>query len=36
LWSLRGALSEPVYFQVGVELFKSIISAVAVGVLPPL
>jgi hypothetical protein len=31
LWSLRGPASDPVYLQVGVEAFKSITSAVAVG-----
>src|SRR5205085_10073393 len=32
LWSLRPPVTiDPVYFQVGVELFRSIISAVAVG-----
>ena len=31
VWSLRPKAIDPVYFQAGVELFKSIISAVAVG-----
>src|SRR5438270_7338468 len=31
LWSLRPPIIDPVYFHAGVELFRSIVSAVAVG-----